>query len=118
MEETNEIEQINLYIIGVIVIILVLLHAIYLLTVRKKKVLNEETISDEEYILQGLTNRIIAGIVVFMFFCFAYNNFSNLEEKTTNSYLQLSVSVLALIAVSIEIYLAYSAYISIQEEIL
>lgn len=115
MEEKQELNQINLSIIGVVIFIFILFHSIYLLNEQKKEVLHEESISDKEFITQRLINRIIAGVIIFMFFYFAYRNYQSKENKTFDDLLQLSVSTFTLIAISIEIYITYKAYLNTLE---
>lgn len=121
MQENKRLNQIDLSILGVIVVIFILFHSIYLLTSEKKKILNIETISDEEMIVQALINRLIAFLVVVMFFTFAVTNYNELlktsnDEETINiQFTRVIISLLALLSVGLDVYLAFKEYISINE---
>lgn len=116
MQENRRIEQINLSIGGIIVIILVLIHSIYLLVSEKKQILEIDSLSNQEFITQALINRTIAFFVVLMFFVFALENYKNNENKNNDALLRLTVSTLAFLSITIELYLTFKNYIEITEE--
>ena len=116
MQENRRIEQINLSIIGIIIIILVLIHSIYLLISEKKQILGLDSLSNEEFVAQALMNRTIAFFVVLMFFIFALENYNNNQNKNNDAILRLTVSTLAFLSITIELYLTLKNYIEITEE--
>lgn len=111
MQENRRIEQINLSIIGIIIIILVLTHSIYLLLSEKKQILGFDSLTNEEFITQALINRTISFFVVLMFFIFALENYNNNENKNSDVLLRLTVSTLAFLSITIELYLTIKNYI-------
>ena len=117
----KRLKQIDLSIIGVIIFIFLLIHSIYLLLVEKKKILNIETISNENLVVQSLINRIIAFFVVLIFFSFSLSNYydtlkSGNEEKINNQKIRLLVSTFALLSVTTEVYLTIKNLIELKEE--
>ncbi len=117
----KRLKQIDLSIIGVIIFIFILLHSIYLLVTEKKKILNIETISNENLIVQSLVNRIIAFFVVLMFFTFAISNYKDLlqsgdEESINNQRIRVLVSTFALLSVTTEVYLTIKEYVTLKEQ--
>lgn len=117
----KRLKQIDLSIIGVIIFIFILLHSIYLLVTEKKKILNIETISNENLVVQSLINRVIAFFVVLMFFSFAISNYKDLlqsgdEERINNQRIRVLVSTFALLSVITEIYLIIKEFISLKEQ--
>lgn len=120
-QKNKRLRQIDLSIIGIIIIILILFHSIYLLVTEKKKILNIETISDENIIIQSLINRVIAFFVVLMFFIFSVSNYRDLlqgsnKKQINNQKIRIFVSSFSLLSVTIEIYLTLKELISINEQ--
>lgn len=116
----KRLKQIDLSIIGVIIFIFILIHSIYLLITEKKKILNIETISNENLIVQSLINRIIAFFVVLLFFSFSLSNYMDIiksgnEEAINNQRLRLLVSSFALLSVTTEVYLTFKQLIELNE---
>jgi len=117
----KRLKQIDLSIVGVIIFIFILIHSIYLLITEKKKILNIETISNENLIIQSLINRVIAFFIVLMFFSFAVSNYIDLletqdEERINNQRVRILVSSFALLSVITEIYLTFKELISINDQ--
>jgi len=116
MGENRRLEQINLSAVGIIIIILVLFHSIYLLISEKKQILGLDSLTNEEFITQALGNRIISFLVILLFFSFSLENYNNAEDKTNTDLLRLLVSTFSLIAILIELYLTIKNYIAVKEE--
>ena len=81
LENEKRLNQIDWSIIGIIIIIFLLIHSIYLLINEKKRLLDIDSISDEDFVIQALINRSIASSIVLMFFLF---NLSNYLDTITN----------------------------------
>lgn len=114
----KRLKQIDLSIIGVIIFIFILIHSIFLLVTEKKKILNIETISNENLVAQALINRVIAFFIVLLFFSFSLSNYYDIlqsgdEESISNQHLRLLVSTFALLSVTIEVYLTFKEFISV-----
>ena len=116
MKENRRLEQINLSIGGIIVIIFVLIHSIYLLSSEKKQILGMDTLSNEEFIIQALGNRIVAFFIVLMFFYFSLENYNNSENKNISDLLRVTISTFSFLAITIELYLNFKNYISLKQE--
>lgn len=122
--EQNEkrLKQIDWSIIGIIVIIFILIHSIYLLINEKKRILNEDGLSDEEFLLQAIGNRSIASIIVIMFFSFSVSNLIDLinnpnstEEEIKNQIYRVIISGLALLSILLDTFLAINNYIKLNQ---
>ena len=114
----KRLKQIDLSIIGVIIFIFILIHSIFLLVTEKKKILNIETISNENLVAQALINRVIAFFIVLLFFSFSLSNYYDIlqsgdEESISNQHLRLLVSTFALLSVTIEVCLTFKEFISV-----
>ena len=114
----KRLKQIDLSIIGLIIFIFILIHSIFLLVTEKKKILNIETISNENLVAQALINRVIAFFIVLLFFSFSLSNYYDIlqsgdEESISNQHLRLLVSTFALLSVTIEVYLTFKEFISV-----
>jgi len=123
LENEKRLKQIDWSIIGIIIIIFLLIHSIYLLINEKKGLLGQESLSNEEFLVQAIINRVIASAVILMFFTFNTTNLKDLiesndatEEEIKNQELRVIVSGLALLAVLIEIYLNVKNYITLKEQ--
>ena len=119
-KENKRLKQIDLSIIGVIIFIFILIHSIYLLTVEKNKILNIETISNENLLTQSLVNRIIAFLIVSMFLYFNITNYIDLlqtndEEAINNQQTRILVSIFALLSVLTELYLTFKQLKEIEQ---
>ena len=118
---TKRLKQIDLSIIGVIIFIFLLIHSIYLLLVEKKKILNIETISNENLLVQSLINRVIAFFIILLFFSFNLSNYQDIlesgnEEQISNQRIRLLVSTFALLSVIVELYLTIRQIIQLNDE--
>lgn len=122
MENEKRLKQIDWSIIGIIIIIFLLIHSIYLLINEKKRILDIDSISDEEFVIQALINRSIASAIVLMFFLFnlsnyldTINNTESSEDEINSRLLNLITSSLALIATLIEVFSVVRNYILLKE---
>ena len=123
MGNEKRINQINWSLIGIIIIIFILVHSMYLLINEKKGLLGEETITDEQFVIHAILNRAAASVIVFMFLFFSASNLKDLiesgdatDEQIKNQVLRTMVSAFALIAVLLELYLGVKQYVELQEQ--
>lgn len=123
--ENNEkrLQQIDWSIIGIIILIFILVHSIYLLINEKKGLLGEESLSEEEFLTQAIFNRGIASVIIIMFLLFEISNLKDLvesdeatEELIKDQKLNVLSSLLALIAVLIGLYLPFKSYITLRQQ--
>ncbi|MBQ7140025.1 MAG: hypothetical protein IJO32_00815 [Bacilli bacterium] len=122
MENEKRLKQIDWSIIGIIIIISLLIHSIYLLINEKKRILDIDSISDEEFVIQALINRSIASAIVLMFFLFNLSNYldtinnpESSEDEINSRLLNLITSSLALIATLVEVFSVVRNYILLKE---
>ena len=122
LENEKRLKQIDWSIIGIIIIISLLIHSIYLLINEKKRILDIDSISDEEFVIQALINRSIASAIVLMFFLFNLSNYldtinnpESSEDEINSRLLNLITSSLALIATLVEVFSVVRNYILLKE---
>jgi len=122
LENEKRLNQIDWSIIGIIIIIFLLIHSIYLLINEKKRILDIDSISDEEFVIQALINRSIASAIVLMFFIFNLSNYldtinnpESSEDEINSRLLNLITSSLALIATLVEVFSVVRNYILLKE---
>lgn len=126
MENQNiekELNQIDWSIIGVIIFIFILIHSIYLLISEKKGLLGEETLSEEEFLIQAIFNRGLSIVIIIIFLIFEISDLKDLfksnevtEESVNDQKLNVLSSVLALIAIIIGFYLPLKSYIELKQQ--
>lgn len=123
--ENNEkrLKQIDISIIAVIVLIFVLIHSIYLLISEKKGLLGEETLSEEQFIVQVIWNRLTAAGVVLIFLIFSISSLNDLlnsedtsEEQIKDQLFRVIALALALVSILIELFLGFKNYIALKNQ--
>ena len=123
--ENNEkrLKQIYISIIAVIVLIFVLIHSIYLLISEKKGLLGEETLSEEQFIVQAIWNRLTAAGVVLIFLIFSISSLNDLlnsedtsEEQIKDQLFRVIALALALVSILIELFLGFKNYIALKNQ--
>lgn len=119
----KRLKQIDWSIIGIIIIIFLLVHSIYLLINEKKGILGEESITDEQFVIQALINRVIASAIILMFLIFNISNLMDLINNSDASEFEINdqtyrviVSSLALLATLIEVFLGVKNYLFLKEQ--
>lgn len=122
MENEKRLKQIDWSIIGIIIIIFLLIHSIYLLINEKKRILDIDSISDEEFVIQALINRSVASAIVLMFFLFNLSNYldtvnnpKSTKDEINGRLLTLITSTLALLATLVEVFSVVRNYILLKE---
>ena len=123
--ENNEkrLKQIDISIIAVIVLIFVLIHSIYLLISEKKGLLGEETLIEEQFIVQVIWNRLTAAGVVLIFLIFSISSLNDLlnsedtsEEQIKDQLFRVIALALALVSILIELFLGFKNYIALKNQ--
>lgn len=123
--ENNEkrLKQIDISIIAVIILIFVLIHSIYLLISEKKGLLGEETLSEEQFIVQVIWNRLTAAGVVLIFLTFSISSLNDLmnsedtnEEQIKDQLFRVIALALALVSILIELFLGFKNYIALKNQ--
>lgn len=123
--ENNEkrLKQIDISIIAVIILIFVLIHSIYLLISEKKGLLGEETLSEEQFIVQVIWNRLTAAGVVLIFLIFSISSLNDLlnsedtsEEQIKDQLFRVIALALALVSILIELFLGFKNYIALKNQ--
>ena len=123
--ENNEkrLKQIDISIIAVIILIFVLIHSIYLLISEKKGLLGEETLSEEQFIVQVIWNRLTAAGVVLIFLIFSISSLNDLlnsedisEEQIKDKLFRVIALALALVSILIELFLGFKNYIALKNQ--
>ena len=123
--ENNEkrLKQIDVSIIDVIILIFVLIHSIYLLISEKKGLLGEETLIEEQFIVQVIWNRLTAAGVVLIFLIFSISSLNDLlnsedtsEEQIKDQLFRVIALALALVSILIELFLGFKNYIALKNQ--